>query len=49
MKYITATILMIFWMIITLLIACTIIGLMVLTEIDWFKIPNKLLQIYERE
>ena len=40
---------MIFWMVITLLIACTIIGLMVLTETGWFKIPNQLLQVYERE
>lgn len=48
MKYITASILLIIWMVVSLLMVCTIIGIMVfvIDESGWSAFPTKLLSVF---
>ncbi len=48
MKYIIAGILLIIWMILTLILAISILGWVILLEKgDWLEFPNKLLKVFE--
>lgn len=48
MKYFTAMLLLIFWMIATLLLAISFIGIIVLVDEDstWMDFPKKLLSVF---
>lgn len=47
MKYLAATFIIFFWGILTLLLAVTIVGLIVLCEEDYFQIPLKAMSVFE--
>ena len=48
MKYIASTLLLIVWMVFTLLLAVSFIGIFVLIDEDsfWMEIPEKLLNVF---
>lgn len=48
MKYFTASLLLTFWLIVTILLVCTIIGLAVIAEEEWWIFPKKLLTVFEQ-
>ncbi len=50
MKYLAAAILLIVWMAITLCLALTLIGIVIMVDenSDWMKIPKKLLYVFNQ-
>lgn len=46
MKYFFATVLILFWLLFTFLLAISVVGLFVIGE-DWLKIPHKLLECFK--
>lgn len=49
MKYFTAMLLLMFWMVATLLLTISVLGLLVLMDPDstWMEFPKKLLLVFE--
>jgi len=49
MKYFTAMLLLMFWMVATFLLAISVLGLMVLLDHDsaWMDFPEKLLSVFD--
>lgn len=49
MKYFTAMLLLMFWMVATFLLVITVIGLILLLDQDgtWMSFPKKLLSVFE--
>jgi uncharacterized BrkB/YihY/UPF0761 family membrane protein len=48
MKYISATLLLVFWMILTVLLVITFLGIIVVIDedSDWMEFPKKLLPVF---
>jgi hypothetical protein len=49
MKLFTAVLLIILWMVATVALAITLIGLVVVLNDEWFEVPKKLLAVFEPE
>lgn len=48
MKYFFATIVLVMWMLCTLLLAITLIGIIIITEEEWSSIPLKIIKVLSK-
>jgi hypothetical protein len=49
MKYFFVSILLLFWFVATIILTITIIGLAVVSDEDWSKIPHILLKVFSND
>ena len=47
MKYLFAAIVLIFWMIATILLCLSVVGIMIAADDSWAIIPEKLLEVFK--